>query len=63
MVDTQHQRLMLEREGTLQTQLIRANDEIGKLREEAFEAREAQLRGQQAVLFQVRLEALHSAQL
>jgi hypothetical protein len=45
VADTQHQRL--EREETLQTQLIRANDEIGKLREEAFEA---QLRGQQAVL-------------
>ena len=61
--DTQHQQLMLDREEKLQMQLAGANAEISKLREEAFEEREAQLRGQQAVLLQVRLEALHSAQL
>ena len=61
--DTQHQQLMVDREEKLQMQLAAANAEISKLREEAFEAREAQLRGQQAVLLQVRLEALHSAQL
>ena len=61
--DTQYRQRMLDREEKLQMQLAGANAEISKLREEAFEAREAQLRGQQAVLLQVRLEALHSAQL
>ena len=61
--DEQQQKLMREREAKLQTQLTEAKAEIGKLREEAFQAREAKMRGQQAVLLQVRLEALHSAQL
>eukprot|EP01043_Picozoa_sp_COSAG02_P040637 COSAG02_NODE_3305_length_6966_cov_3.711664_5_plen_130_part_00 len=61
--DQQQQKLMLDREEKLQTQLIEATTEISKLREEAVEAREVKLRGQQASLLQVRLEALHSAQL